>query len=775
MLLRKKNTSAADKRHTYYWLFGLFILLYLAALPLAVTSQAYLVVALLLFLSITVKIMPSLKSYDVQNAVRLCIIILAVFITLRYFFWRTTTTLTYVDPASFLAAITLYLAEVYGITIYLLGTFVNAVPLRRKSMPLPNDHALLPTVDILIPSYNEDLELLEVTLLAATQVAYPKKKFKVYLLDDGGTTAKRNDPDPSKAAEAQRRRESLQEMTQRVGAHYLTRERNDHAKAGNINSALNHIEGELVLILDADHVPAFNILQKTVGFFINNAKLFLVQTPHFFINPDPIERNLNTFDDMPSENEMFYSVVQRGLDFWGGSFFCGSAALLRRTCLDEVGGICGETITEDAETALSLHSLGYESIYLGEPLISGLQPETFSGFVMQRVRWAQGMVQIFMLKNPWRLPGLTIPQRLAYTSSSFFWFFPFARIVFLIAPAWFLFFGLQIYDANMQEFVSYAVPHIVAATMLSNALFGKTRWPFVSELYETMQSLFSFVAITKVFVNPRSPKFNVTPKGEKLDKDFISSLSKPFYALIIITIASIVVAIFRYLNYPEQANVAMITGGWAVFNLVLLLGAIGALFERRQRRVTPRVNMSVKMNAAVHVDKQFSACHIFDVSATGAGLIMDTSLAMPPESGSEIELVIDNPGLGQLTRIPCSVKRVFTPRNSPHNIVQKTLFRMGLLKRQEKSKKVEIGLQFMPVSISDQRAIVALVFGDSNVLGRNFIRRQRQRSILGALNFLVLRGIKYSFQHIAYLLRTAIVRLRVYRQEKIKANAPETT
>ncbi len=55
---------------------------------------------------------------------------------------------------------------------------------------------------------------------------------------------------------------------------------------------------------------------------------------------------------MPSENEMFYAVTQRGLDKWNGSFFCGSAALLRRTALDEAGGFSGITITEDCETAI---------------------------------------------------------------------------------------------------------------------------------------------------------------------------------------------------------------------------------------------------------------------------------------------------------------------------------------------------------------------------------------------------------------------------------------
>jgi cellulose synthase (UDP-forming) len=80
-------------------------------------------------------------------------------------------------------------------------------------------------------------------------------------------------------------------------------------------------------MLDADHVPTVDILEKTVGSFEHDDKLFLVQTPHFFINPDPIEKqNVKIFGRMPSENEMFYSVIQHGLDFWNSSFFCGSAS-----------------------------------------------------------------------------------------------------------------------------------------------------------------------------------------------------------------------------------------------------------------------------------------------------------------------------------------------------------------------------------------------------------------------------------------------------------------
>jgi cellulose synthase/poly-beta-1,6-N-acetylglucosamine synthase-like glycosyltransferase len=68
---------------------------------------------------------------------------------------------------------------------------------------------------------------------------------------------------------------------------------------------------------------------------------------------------------------MFYGIIQRGLDKWNASFFCGSAAVLRRKALNEAGGFSGLSITEDCETALELHSRGWNSVYVDKPLIAG--------------------------------------------------------------------------------------------------------------------------------------------------------------------------------------------------------------------------------------------------------------------------------------------------------------------------------------------------------------------------------------------------------------------
>ncbi len=54
-----------------------------------------------------------------------------------------------------------------------------------------------------------------------------------------------------------------------------------------------------MVVFDADHAPERSFLKSTIGHFAEDPNLFLVQTPHFFANPDPIERNLGTYKRMP--------------------------------------------------------------------------------------------------------------------------------------------------------------------------------------------------------------------------------------------------------------------------------------------------------------------------------------------------------------------------------------------------------------------------------------------------------------------------------------------
>ncbi len=714
------------------WFLLLGGVLFLTALPVDLAVQAAFSVVALLLLAI-------LRRRRKQRFGRIFSLIVMLMISLRYMFWRTSFTLVYADFLSFIGTILLYGAEVYGFLLFLLGSVVNLSPVNRASAPVAWDDAALPSVDVLVPSYNENSELLAITLVAATQIRYPKDQLTVYLLDDGGTVEKRSDPDPVKAAAAQARHVELQSLCRRFGVCYLTRERNRHAKAGNMNEALPRVHGHLVLVLDADHVPAADILEKTVGFFQRDPKLFLVQTPHFFINADPVEKNLNTFAFMPGESEMFHRVIQKGLDFWNASFFCGSAALLRRSCLDELGGFAHQSITEDAETALLLHARGYHSAYVGQPMVAGLAPESFSGFVTQRMRWAQGMVQIFMLRNPLFIGGLTVWQRLGYLSNCLFWFFPFARVIYLLAPTAYLFFGLKIYHASAAQFLAYTLPYFIASMYATGVLFGNVRWPFISFVYEVMQSPFSLNAVWQAIRNPRAPNFQVTPKGGQIGRDYISPLAGPFYRIFLVLTMAMAVGFYRIrFGNPQEMDVAIVTMLWNLFNYLIILAVLGALYERRQRHrthwmpanlaasltladgtVRPGRVVGLSLGVLVLTADQTANLvrpgRVVGLSLGGARFVPQRGSSPIPTEGT-LSLAIENRSLGRFSRIEVGPRR------------------RGRADR-------SLGLAF---EIGDDRAfaeLISLVYGDSERWRKFWDSRLKPVGMVRSLVILVLRGM----------------------------------
>ncbi|MCW2285475.1 cellulose synthase (UDP-forming) [Rhodoblastus acidophilus] len=656
---------------------------------------------------------------------------LGVFIVARYFVWRVTETLPPAsDPVGLFFGLILLAAEAYCGFIFAISLTVNVDPLKRKDLPRDPDQDL-PTVDVFIPTYNETRDIIAVTVAAAKSMDYPAEKLKVYLLDDGGTDQKCNDENAEKAAAARERRAEFQKLCKEMGATYLTRARNQHAKAGNLNAGLKHSFGEIVVVFDADHAPFRAFLRETVGHFQRDEKLFLVQTPHVFLNPDPVEKNLRTFHEMPSENEMFYSTTQRGLDKWNGSFFCGSAALLRRSALEEAGGFSGVTITEDCETAFHLHGRGWTSVFVDKPLIAGLQPETFSSFIGQRSRWCQGMIQLMLLKNPFFAKGLAPMQRLAYLSSMTFWLFPFPRLIFMLAPLLYIFYDVKIFVANVEEAIAYTAIYIVANMMMQNYLYGSLRWPWVSEIYEYVQGVFLFRAIISTAMAPRKPTFNVTAKGETLDHDFLSELSWPFFLIWGFLVAGEAVAIWRYIYDPDANSLMLVVGLWTAFNLVIAGAALGAVSERRQPDRYPR--LGVDRQGALEVNGELHPVLVKNVSAGGCAFAFADEA--PYRFGASAALarlhVKPMPGAplpAQALSLPLRITRGGPGPDGLHGAVFDTL------------------------RDRDYFALAELMYGDSEALPRFLMSRRRHKTILAGTARVMLWGVREPFRALRYAI-----------------------
>ena len=710
---------------------SLVILILLALVPMDSTAQ--LVVAT--FFLMVMWLCRSFRSAEEPGQLpRLMLIIAGVLLMLRYMAWRAMYTLVSDDWVSTTAAFMLYAAEIYSVVLGLLGAAVNTMLLERRRLTVADLPAgtVLPSVDVVIPSYNEEASLLEVTLRAAVIMRYPAHLLHVHLLDDGGTDQKVNDPDPAKAAAALHRRHELQALCARLGVHYHTRPRNEHAKAGNINHALAEIDGDLIAVFDADHIPTIDFLDRTVPWMVLDGKVFLVQTPHFIISPDPIDRNmLSSFRRMPAENDMFYHTEQKGLDFWDAAYFCGSAALLRRRYLDEVGGIAGETITEDCETTLALHRKGYKSVYVAQPMVSGLAPETFADFIVQRMRWAQGMTQILLLKRPFLTPGLSWHQRLGYMAVMVFWLFPFARLMFIAAPVAYLIFGLAVYNATLIQIVAFALPHLIASYMISDVLYGRTRWPLVSELYEVVQSVFLLEAVVKVFFNPRKPSFVVTPKGSTLEHEFVSPLARTFYIWCFILFVAFLCGLYRLETEPATRALTVIVMAWNFFNFLTVFASLGVVVERRQIRSAPRMPGYQEGWLTTETGEPIGACMIDDMSAGGVDLVFDDP-AKAPRPGERVVLTAYSPPLGRSVRLPCDLRSI-------HSAGHKT----------------NLGAHF---DLSDEQAArdaVALVFGDSDRWAYFLNRRLRPISFGTAFEIVFHLIWRPTLHHFGLLARMA--------------------
>jgi cellulose synthase (UDP-forming) len=269
------------------------ILIYFVVLPLDWKHQLFVSIALMLAAFV-------LSHYSKGQAASLAFAIISLFSSSRYIYYRFTKTFGFgaesgsqPQTLDMIFMIILRCAELYAYSILVLGFFQTIRPLERKPIPLPGDPQQWPSVDLFIPSYNEPLSVVRQTVRAAMNIDWPAELCRVYILDDG-------------------RREEFRQFAEEAGCGYITRTTNEHAKAGNINVALSKTTGQFVAIFDCDHVPTRSFLQMTMGWFIKDEHLAMVQTPHFFYSPDPFERNLNLFRKMPNEGELFYGLVQDG-------------------------------------------------------------------------------------------------------------------------------------------------------------------------------------------------------------------------------------------------------------------------------------------------------------------------------------------------------------------------------------------------------------------------------------------------------------------------------
>jgi cellulose synthase (UDP-forming) len=343
------------------------------------------------------------------------------------------------EPVLFAA---LSLAFWYGLSRVVLG-WINYLALTN-----PVHRAAPPGLRVAIfttSSPGEPIEMFERTLAACARITYPHT---TYLLDDT------RDPRLRTAAE-------------RHGAVWLELVGLPGAKAGKINRALELTDEEFVLILDPDHIPFPEFLDRVLGHFDDERVAFVQVAQAYYNQPRSF-----TAAAAAEQTYAFYGPGLMGLYGHGGSLAIGANCTFRRATLASIGGH-GVGLAEDLITAIRLHAAGWRSVYVPEIVSRGLVPEDLGSFFKQQLKWSRGVYEVLFAEMPRLWWTLTWRQRLSYGAVGTYYLSGVSTAVYLVFPYLYLWTGIQPAHMQFGEFVVAAAP--VGAAGLAIYLFAQ-RW-----------------------------------------------------------------------------------------------------------------------------------------------------------------------------------------------------------------------------------------------------------------------------------------------------------
>jgi cellulose synthase (UDP-forming) len=483
-------------------------------------------------------------------------------------------------------------------------------------------------IDIFIATYNEDVELVRQSIIAANNITYPfpDVKIKVYVLDDG----RRDGRDPNK--------ENMKIVAEEEGAGYLIREHNRGYKAGNLKNAMEKTQGDLFAILDADTRAFPEFLIHTSGYF-RKKKVAWVQTPQWFCDTTEAEKlssiiitkfklsgkklirlidavfgRIKVNEDIyGNDPRLFYDVILRKRNFYNAAFCCGAGSIHRReaimslalkgfaegmkkhakdfinskkpinTIQEQINSLLLEEeiipfkfhASEDIYTSIVLHADKWESIQHPDIECRMLSTQDLDSWVKQHQRYAEGSLDIAFKDNPVLKKGLSLWQKICYFSTIWSYFAPLWILIFLLSPIVF-FFTLQLpVKAYSFEFFKYFLPFQILNTItITLGCWGistkRGDQYYISSFWFMLVSLFSAVRGKKV-------KFNVTPKDKNNAVNTQHFL--PHVVIIALTVIGIGynIVLLAAGHHPTPSGFAANTF-WCIFNIIALSIMIRAAY-----------------------------------------------------------------------------------------------------------------------------------------------------------------------------------------------------
>lgn len=494
-----------------------------------------------------------------EHLLRVCYLIFAAV----YLVWRVGWTIPFDHglPAVCISLI-LLAAELIGIWEMMIH-FLTVSGNKEKIPPLPafvpGD---LPQVDVFVTTVNEPAELLERTLKACLSMEYDdRSKVHIYLCDDGD-------------------REEMKRLASDLGVGYLARKERAGAKAGNLNAAMAGTDSPLIAVFDADMCPAPQFLLATVPYFLStplrkkkrevSGRIGYVQTPQSFRNGDLFQRVFRAQEWIPNEQDYFYLSLEPARNRTNSVIFGGSNTVLLRKALEQAGGFCTDSLTEDFATGIEIQKKGYVCYAIPHILADGLSPESLPSLIRQRTRWARGCIQAGRCTHLLTSRGLTLIQRMSYLSSVTYWYAPVKRLIYLMMPILYAVFGVTVMRCSFEQMLLFWFPMYLCGILCIRLMSDHIRTEKWTNIYETSLFPFLLFPVLKETLGIRKKEFAVTDKSGRRDWKWWYPL--PFAGLILLSVAGIVRTVM--MTAKQETTVYLLLLFWLFYNLYQLLFAL---------------------------------------------------------------------------------------------------------------------------------------------------------------------------------------------------------
>jgi cellulose synthase (UDP-forming) len=301
----------------------------------------------------------------------------------------------------------------------------------KPSVPVMPQSTRKWTVDVLTTACpGEPREMIIRTLRAMTEIRYPHTN---YLCDEG------NDP-------------ILKEICESLGVIHVTRVEKKDAKAGNINNALRQATGEIAVVLDPDHVPIPEFLDRVLAYF-EDETIGYVQCVQGYGNQEDsfIARGA------AEQTYHFYGPMMMCMNSYGTVQAIGANCTFRRKALDSIGGHA-PGLAEDMHTAMQLHAKGWKSIYVPEMLTRGLVPATLSAYYKQQLKWSRGTFELLFRTFPHLYKNFTWRQKIHYLCIPLYFLFGLVNLIDFLVPVLALGMAEVPWQLDLTRFAAYFVP-----------------------------------------------------------------------------------------------------------------------------------------------------------------------------------------------------------------------------------------------------------------------------------------------------------------------------